>query len=154
MTRRGFSLVELMIVVAIIGLLSAIAIPNYQNMVLRAKRSEAVPNLRGIGDAEQAYFVSYDTWIEADGNPSSSLYALDQLPHPFDGTMTGWTDLGWEPDGEVRCRYYAYIFGGGEWARTDAWCDIDNDNQSAVIRYYIPRVDEPGSFTDVYPDRF
>lgn len=151
--RRGFSLVELMIVVAILGLLSAIAIPNFQNMQMKAKRSETHLVLKGIGDSEVAYFVAHDTWVEADGNPPTT-YPLNKQTHPWDGTMAGWTELGFRPDGEVRCRYYAYVFGGGTWARTDAWCDIDDDNQSAVIRYYVPYQGEQGYFRDVYPTRY
>lgn len=153
MFRRGFSLVELMIVVAIIGVLASIAVPNFQKSQLKAKRAEVPTNLAGIGDAELAYYAAYDTWVAADGNPATS-YALSGTANPWNPTMAGWRDLGWEPDGPVRCRYFAYIFGAGTWARTDAYCDIDDDNQSAIVRYYVPRQGTPGYFNDVYPTRF
>lgn len=55
--QKGFSLIELMIVVAIIGILAAIAIPNYQNFQKKARQSEAKNQLGGIYTAEKAYFA-------------------------------------------------------------------------------------------------
>ena len=53
---RGFTLIELMIVVAILGLLAAIAIPAFTKYVRRSKTSEAVMNLRKMFDGSVAYF--------------------------------------------------------------------------------------------------
>ncbi|MEW5742227.1 MAG: prepilin-type N-terminal cleavage/methylation domain-containing protein [Myxococcota bacterium] len=60
--KKGFTLVELMIVVAIIGILAAIAIPNFIKFQARGKQSEAKTNLKGLFQAEKSYFAERDTF--------------------------------------------------------------------------------------------
>jgi len=73
-------MVELMIVVAIIGILAAIAIPNFVSMQYRAKRGEVAPRVQGIQSAELAYDAAYDAWAEersdwpADGGGCSGVH--------------------------------------------------------------------------------
>ena len=52
----GFTLVEIMIVVAILGVLAAVAIPSFSQYMNHAKKSEAQENLRSIGDGAVAFF--------------------------------------------------------------------------------------------------
>jgi prepilin-type N-terminal cleavage/methylation domain-containing protein len=59
---KGFTLIELMIVVAIIGILAAIAVPNFMKFQARARQSEAKTNLRAWGTAAKSYFAEYNTW--------------------------------------------------------------------------------------------
>ncbi len=62
MRQRGFTLIELMIVVAIIGILAAIAVPNFTRFQAKAKQSEAKANLKAIFVAAKAYFTEHDTF--------------------------------------------------------------------------------------------
>lgn len=58
-SERGFSLVELMIVVAIIGILAAIAIPNFTRFQTKSRQSEARANLAAIYAAEKAFTAEW-----------------------------------------------------------------------------------------------
>jgi type IV pilus assembly protein PilA len=60
--RKGFTLIELMIVVAIIGILAAIAIPNFLKFQAKSKQSEAKTNLKAIYTAETGYYGENNTY--------------------------------------------------------------------------------------------
>ncbi len=63
---RGFSLVELLIVVAVIGLIVAIAIPNLLNAIQRSKQTRTISDMRsisnGLGIYQQDYAKFPDSW--------------------------------------------------------------------------------------------
>jgi type IV pilus assembly protein PilA len=60
--KKGFTLIELMIVVAIIGILAAIAIPNFLKFQAKSKQSEAKTNLKAIYTAELGYYGEFSTY--------------------------------------------------------------------------------------------
>ena len=90
MKRSGFSLIELMVVVAIMAFLAMIAVPNFSRFLAKAKRSEAYMNLSSIYAAEKAYWAEH-------GKYSDVLFGQD--------------GIGWRPEGKT---YYTYGFSGAE----------------------------------------
>jgi type IV pilus assembly protein PilA len=71
--KKGFTLIELMIVVAIIGILAAIAIPNFIKFQARSKQGEAKSNLKALFVSQRSYFAEKDTF-------SSSVAEIGFLP--------------------------------------------------------------------------
>ncbi len=57
--QKGFTLLELMVVVAILGILAAIAYPNFVRYVAKSKQAEAKINLAGIYVAQRVYYTEY-----------------------------------------------------------------------------------------------
>ena len=84
---KGFTLIELMIVVAIIGILAAIAIPNFIKFQARAKQSEAKANMKAMFTAEKAFFQEKDRFSSLVGEVGFApernnryAYALTDAP--------------------------------------------------------------------------
>lgn len=58
----GFTLIELMIVVAVIGILAAIAYPSYQDSVLKSRRSDAKAKLLEVAQRQERFFTEQNTY--------------------------------------------------------------------------------------------
>jgi type IV pilus assembly protein PilA len=118
--QKGFTLIELMIVVAIIGILAAIAIPNFLTYQAKAKSSEAKTNINGIRTSEVAFFAETGAYVAAVANPVVAagppvvpgtakapwvLQALVAIPVPAANFVGGYQTLGYAPQGNV---FYSY----------------------------------------------
>ena len=96
-TQQGFSLTELMIVVAIIGVLAAIGLPAYQNYARQAKRADAHNALTTISNLEERYFTEHNSYTKNptdlgyDSNTPDSNEGYWQLSITAAAAATGYT---------------------------------------------------------------
>ena len=115
---EGFSLVELMIVVAIMAILAAIAIPTYLNFQMKARESEGRVNLAAVKTCEESYKAEHDEYMDCNVAPREDAN-LTALPEPWvDSAQGGFTAIGFNPSGSVRFNYLVEATGSTEFKGT------------------------------------
>jgi type IV pilus assembly protein PilA len=97
----GFTLIELMIVVAIISILAAIAIPNFILYQLKAKTGEAKANMAAIRTCQETWAAENDVYIVCGPTPAANVSSVKMVWT----TNTHFSSIGFEPAGDV---YYSY----------------------------------------------
>jgi type IV pilus assembly protein PilA len=130
----GFSLIEIMFVVAIVGVLVSVAIPLFLNYQLRSKSAEAKTNLGVIKVLEQARFSERGAYIsvapEPPVIPGRSAVAFN--------AAGGFFPLGFEPEGQVYFSYGVAVTDDGVGFTTDAAADIDGDGFPQIWGFTKP----------------
>jgi prepilin-type N-terminal cleavage/methylation domain-containing protein len=161
----GFTLIELMIVVLIIGVLSAIAIPAFSGYLNRSKTTEAVGFLANIKARQEAYRSEYHQYCDAsssDGKVASKADAWWPSNKPGSKTLTwnasgipaGWSHLGASPGNQTLFSYVSVAGAVGTkptdnsfstdlgYDGTDFWFvsralgDLDGDNTMVTFESY------------------
>lgn len=158
--QKGFTLIELMIVVAIIGILAAIAIPAYQDYITRAQVSEAVTLGGGLKSPLSEYGADKNAWptLVAQGTTP----AVGELPATITGkysevTSLASADIGVYPAGQLtidmtqgkagtagnKTLTYTTANGGSSWACGNATVDGVTGTGTTIDAKFLPNACKP-----------
>ncbi len=149
--RGGFTLIELMIVVVIVGALAAIAIPSFVSYVYRSRTTEATTFLGEIRQRQESYRAEFGTYAAV-----GATLTPDEDPGRAARAWVGpaeWVQLGARPDGQVRFSYRGTSgapstqpeIGGTNvgaanypdfWFVAQAVGDLDGDDDNVIFETY------------------
>jgi type IV pilus assembly protein PilA len=139
-TQRGFTLIELMIVVAIIGILAAVAIPKFLDYMKKGKRSEAELNLNAINkaaDAEYSENTTYPQFVQA-ATPGAVCCAgagKKCAVNPLDWNgVPAWDALGFEM---TQPFYFQYTYSSAVSNQFTATAIGDLDCDTVAVTYTL-----------------
>lgn len=97
--RRGFTLIEILIVVALVAVLSAIALPIYRSQIMKARRTDAKTSLLDLASREERYFTTNNSYTNVPNNLGYTGAFPVQVPNPtefvYGISVTGSTISSW-----------------------------------------------------------
>jgi prepilin-type N-terminal cleavage/methylation domain-containing protein len=122
-SASGFTLLELMVVLAIVAVLITIAIPVFRSHQLRSKSAEVRSNLGALRALEESYSSVHDQYIAAPAEPPGipGSISADFSPN------AAFTALGFDPEGHVYFSYGVAVTADAAGYTADAAADIDGD---------------------------
>ena len=127
---KAFTLIELMIVVAIVAILAAVAVPSYMKFQAKAKTAEASNNLAVVRAGEETYRAENDAYLACAATPESVPKGTTAAWSG--GGSTAFEKIGFVPDGQVRYQYAVSI--SGLTYTATATGDVDGDETNAVYQ--------------------
>ena len=111
-TRWGFTLIELLVVVLIVGILAAVALPQYQRAVVKSKVGTILPLIKSIAIARQLYYLSNSTYTD-------DINELDVEMPPI-------------------CSYAGEVSRQAQWKCGEEWLLVLAADQPTVAASYCP----------------
>ena len=136
-------MIELMIVVAIIGILAATAIPSFLRYQLKAKSAEVKSNISAIRIVEESVFSANGSYMPAAAEPP---IVPGSTKARFNSAAPDYAALGWTPEGEVYFSYAVVVSADGAGYTADAAADLDADGVLQIHGYANP--DGSGALID------
>jgi len=81
---RGFTLIEMMITVAVIGILAAVAYPSYTKYIARAKRAAAMAFMQNVQSKEEQFMLNARSYFDVDNATAGKLWSDRSITVPAD----------------------------------------------------------------------
>jgi type IV pilus assembly protein PilA len=141
-TKSGFTLIELMITVAIIGIMASIAIPNFLRYQLNSKRGESKSNMHAIAELQNTYFTEYNRYVSVPlSQPGGGTPGVEKRVWTA-AANTAFGTLGWAPEGGVFYDYDVNVDMGVcpqlDCFTSAAYGDLDGNGALSVVMYVRP----------------
>jgi len=143
-SRAGFTLIELMIVVALVGVLASVAIPSFRNYQLGSKRAEAYGNLAALAKTQKSYFAEFNNFVAAAPEPGATTSTLPgTTKRSVSALTTAFSAVGWAPDGDVFFDYDTVVSGFAGCScstcfTATAYGNLDDDGFMSEFVYFHP----------------
>ncbi len=129
--KQAFTLIELLVVVLIIGILAAVAVPQYQKAVEKSRMTEAIMILQNIGRANQIFFMANGRY--------ATLHEMDLL----DIEIPGIIDTSWSGN-RIRTKHFIYSpAGSGDGGNIMAIAQHVPQNGKQNVYYFYVSKTEP-----------
>lgn len=138
---RGFTIIELMIVVAIVGILAAVAIPNFLDYQYKAKSAEVSVNMGSMRQCQLHWIAFNDTFWEPTAPIPNAVPGARSVPWPHwssNPVAKEYHDFGFRPEGRVYFQYDMLIDAEGLAYTSAARADLDGDGLFQIWAYAHP----------------
>ena len=157
--RGGFTLLELMVVIAIVGILAMVAFSKYRGFKYRAVRSEAYHNLDAIRMCEESYAAEHGRFMLCNWNPKS--WTPDAVGTTAWSEVSGFKSIGFRPKGKKKYKYGVdgypagvstpnWIGGNGDTSIQDGEQNRKPSNFQDICMMAVGDLDGDGNFGKLY----